>query len=261
MASPRHSAARRVPDGLERLKERIRALEGTPSGFADGEFGGKSFSTGAVAIDRHLPWDGLPAGALHEVTGADGAATTAFCAALVGRLAAADRGAVLWCEGRHALDAGGIYGPGLAAFGLAPGRLILVRARRDEDVLWAMEEGLRCPALAAVVGEAGRVSLTAGRRLQLAAAESGVTAFLLRPAREATATSAAMTWWRVTPAAGETRDEPGLGPLRWQAELFRCRGGSARSWIMEWDDETGGFAVAAPVRDGPAVPRDARMAG
>jgi protein ImuA len=43
-----------------------------------------------------------------------------------------------------------------------------------------MEEGLKCRGLAAVVGEATRLSLTASRRLQLAAGESGVTAILIR---------------------------------------------------------------------------------
>lgn len=268
MTSPGHAVPRRDPAGMEHLRERIRAIEGTAVRLAEGGCGGGLFTFGAGDIDEHLPWGGLPRGVLHEVIGEDPGAATGFCTALIGRLAAADRatgqdGPVLWCEGRRALDAGEVYGPGLAGFGLAPERIILVRARRDAEVLWAMEEGLRCRALVAVLGEAERVSLTASRRLQLAAAASGVTAFLLRPGRHAASVSAAVTRWRVSPEpAGQEGDrEPGLGPMHWRAELFRCRGSTTRTWIMEWRDETGDFAVAAPVRDRPALPQDSSLAG
>ena len=73
-----------------------------------------------------------------------------------------------WCRRQD-----GLYGPGLAAFGLDPGRLIVVRARTDKDVFWAMEEGLRCSRLVAVVGEVGALDCSAGRRLQLAARAGG----------------------------------------------------------------------------------------
>ena len=76
----------------------------------------------------------------------------------------------------------------MPAHGLDPARLVMVAAQRDDDILWAMEEGLRtgrAAGLAAVVGEIGRLPMVAGRRLQLAAERSGVTAFLLRRWRNA----------------------------------------------------------------------------
>src|SRR5215469_14130796 len=88
-------------------------------------------------------------------------------------------GTVLWCLSRPDL-----YGPGLAAHGLDPARLVLVRAPRDAEILWAMEEGLRSTGLAAVVGEVGTLAAVASRRLQLAAERSGITAFLLRRWRD-----------------------------------------------------------------------------
>ena len=86
---------------------------------------------------------------------------------------------VLWCLPRPDL-----YGPGLAAHGLDPGRVVLVRASRDAEILWAMEEGLRAPGIVAVVGEIGSFPMVASRRLQLAAERSGITAFLLRRWRD-----------------------------------------------------------------------------
>src|SRR6202011_5895797 len=113
---------------------------------------------------------------------------------------------------------------------------------------WAMEEGLRRPGLAAVVGEIGRLPMLASRRLQLAAERSGVTALLLRrwrtgaeAAAERNRPSAAMTRWRVTalpssPAVGEFGGEPGIGRPRWRVELVRVRGGAPAQWDVEGAD-------------------------
>lgn len=242
---------------LAALRARIGALEGG----GVGRWG--SVALGAAEIDSALPWGGAACGALHEIGAADmSGAAIGFCVRLVARFAAAKRGAVLWCARNAALDAGLLYGPGLAAFGLDPARLVLVRARNDHAALWAMEEGLSCPALAIVVGEVAVITLAATRRLQLAAEASGVTAFVLRRDAAARASaSAAVTRWRLAAVPGAETNLPGVGASRWQAEMFRCRGGRARSWIVESCDETSDFAVAAPVLDRPAVPPRARARG
>ena len=246
MPGPRRPFPRRDPAGFERLRARVREIE--RAGATDGDSDAIPF--GAAEIDDHLPWGGLPRGALHEVMAGHAGAATGFCAALAARAG----GEVLWCENARTLDAGALYAPGLARFGLDPARLIAVRARRDAEALWTLEEGLRCRRLAAVIGEVGALTLTAGRRLQLAAEAGGGTAFILSPAAETPPPGAATTRWRVDSI-------PGGAAARWRVELFRCRGGAARTWALEWRDATGDFAVAAPVRDGPAVPRQSRMAG
>src|SRR5919108_1498133 len=149
---------------------------------------------GLPALDRHLG-GGLPRGCLHEVAGGvDDGAALGFCTALAGRLAA-DR-PVLWCQPDFDL-----YAPGLAAFGLDPARLIVVAARRPADRLWALEEGLRCPALAAAVIELDALDMTAARGLQLAAESSGVTGFVLHPdGLRSPAASVAVTRWTVISA-------------------------------------------------------------
>jgi hypothetical protein len=107
-------------------------------------------------------------------------------------------GIVLWCLPRPDL-----YGPGLAILGLDPARLVLVRARRDAEILWAIEEGLRAAGVAAVVGELGMFPAVASRRLQLAAERSGVTAFVLRR-------------WRDGARAARERDLPNASATRWR---------------------------------------------
>jgi protein ImuA len=166
-------------------------------------------------------------------------------------------GPVLWCLKRPDL-----YGPGLAAHGLDPARLVIVAAPRDEEILWAIEEGLCLPGLAAVVGEVGRLPMVAGRRLQLAAERSGVTALLLRrwrngeeAAAERERPTAALTRWRVTALpARDIAGVPGIGKPRWRVELLRCRGGVPALWDVEVADASGHVSVSAGLADRPAPP-------
>jgi protein ImuA len=234
----------------------VRALECAGLGLAGAPRGAALARLGAAALDHRLPWGGLPRGALHEIVARDAGAATGFAAALAAR-------SVLWCEGRRTLDAGGLYPPGLARFGLDPGRLILARPKNDAEALWAIEEGLRCRDLALVVGEVAALAPTASRRLQLAAAAAATPALLLRRDEGA---SAALTRWRIAALPREGRAGATARPddplaLRWRVELVRCRGGAPFSCQMEWRDETGGIAVAAPVGDRPDSPPAARLAG
>jgi len=223
---------------------------------------------GVAAIDRVLPEGGLALGALHEIFGAgpdeeDGAAAAGFIAGIAGRISG---GLVLWC-----LKHRDLHGPGLAAHGLDPARIAIVRAARDDDLLWALEEGLRTPGVAAVVGEIGRLPMVAGRRLQLAAERAGIPALVLRrwrtgaeAAAERTRPSAAVTRWRIAPLPSlPDADVPELqrliGRPRWRIELLRCRGGEPATWIMPVDlggaDASGLVRLPAELGDRPAAPQ------
>ncbi|HEY1503020.1 MAG TPA: hypothetical protein VGF92_01905 [Stellaceae bacterium] len=211
----------------------------------------------APAIDGALPWRGLPLAALHEIENAgatDGnGAASLFLAGILARLVPARP--VLWCLQRPDLHA-----PGLALAGLDVRRLVLLRAPNEREILWAMEEGLRSRALAAVVGEVDSLSMPASRRLQLAAESAGVTGFVLhRNAGQATV-SAAVTRWRIAvlPSAA-VAGEPGIGRPRWRVELLRCRGGMPMAWDVEACDAqirtTRHVAVSAALADRPALLR------
>jgi protein ImuA len=241
---------------LPALRERVRQIE-RPAATVHGVL-----PFGVAAIDRVLPGGGLARGALHEILGAsgdeeDGALAAAFVAGILGRLIATGDGMVLWCLSRPDL-----YGPGLAAHGLDPGRLVLVQAPRDAEILWAMEEGLRAPGIAAVVGEVGALPAVAGRRLQLAAERSGITALLLRrwrdggqAARARALPNAAVTRWRIAALPSQPpQGEPGVGRPRWRVELLRCRGGEPACWEVERADATGHVSLAATLADRPARP-------
>jgi protein ImuA len=214
---------------------------------------------GIAAVDAALG-GGLACGALHEIAApreSEMAAAAGFALALAARR----RKPVLWIAEDMALaESGAPHGPGLDACGLAPEKLLTVAAPKTRDVLWVMEEALRCPVLGAVIGEirgGGGADLVATRRLSLAAGHSHGTLGLLLRAAASDAPSAAATRWIVGTAASAPSPH-GIGPPRFAARLLRNRRGHLGSWMLEWN--SGGFVLAAhsePVA-APAVDRPHR---
>ena len=273
-APARHPTAGINPLSIHDLRDQVARLERAgPSGSAVSA-GLKSkgvVTLGAAALDSHLPWGGLPRAALHEVAGEgsdreQGAAAAGFAALWLGKLQAA--GPVLWIARGASLDAVDLHAHGLHQQCLDPKRLIMVAARRDDEALWAMEEGLKARSLGAVLGEIEKLDLTASRRLQLAAESGGVTAFVLRrwrlmerATRDTAQPIAAVTRWRI--ASLPIQGEPGEGDIRWRVALARCRGGRPGMWIMERADGSDELHAAplsgdlAPVLGGRSLETDA----
>jgi protein ImuA len=198
-------------------------------------------------LDAHLPWGGLPLAGLHEVLAAEPGAGMGFSALLLARAQAALPGrSILWIANEP--DA---YPPGLAALGLSAASLILVRAPRLADALWAAEEGLRCPAIAAALVMNVTPDLTAARRLQLAAETGGGIGLLLRGEDEAPGPTAALTRWRLAARPSEGGSAHQVGDPAWEIALLRARGGRPGAWAGEWDALRGELRVmgaAAPNR-------------
>lgn len=213
---------------------------------------------GLPALDRLLG-GGLARAALHELQAAreaDRAAAAGFAAALA-RIAAGER-PVLWVR-QDALEgeAGRLHAPGLAALGLEPANLVLVRARDLKGLMRAGADAARCAALGAVLiepwGTARALDLTASRRLAHAARESGVPTLLLRLAGAAAPPSAAATRWLVRPLPSRPLAAAAPGHPAFRVTLLRHRGGRAEGdWRLEWDREGGRFAERAARARGPA---------
>ena len=221
------------------------------------------------AIAACLPGGRLTLAGLHEIEPQDGAEVQhgAMVAGFAARLLARIPGARpwLWVAGRNDL-----YAPGLLACGLDPARLVLACARDDTAVLATMEAALRGGAFAAVVGEAGRLTRLAARRLQLACLRHGRTGLLLHrwpygraageraeaPPREH---SAALTRWRIAAAPG---DGDIFAAPRWRLELRHARGGVPGEWIVEAGERDASdlVCVVAELAD-PAVAAQWRRRG
>jgi protein ImuA len=138
---------------------------------------------------------------------------------------------LLWVQERMAImDSGRVHPPGLPTQ-----NLIHVETRDSRDALWAMEEGLRCTGLSAVIGEIWgdpkALDFTATRRLAVASERSGVAAFLVRLGGNANLSGARMRW-RIASAPSLFNDldprAPGLPA--WDTELFRARGMPPGRW-------------------------------
>lgn len=158
-------------------------------------------TTGFGAIDALLPAGGVPRGSLIEWIDASnahgnalaempaGGSTALACAVACTMAERSDGGAIIVVDRRgwfhppavlpwlgRRVDVGGA----VATDGRSGG-LYVVRPSRDDDEVWAIDQALRCPGVAAVIGWPGRVHATALRRWQLAARSTGAVGLLVRP--------------------------------------------------------------------------------
>lgn len=127
-----------------------------------------------------------------------------------------------------------IFPPALKAFGIAPEKVIFIQLQKEKEILWAMEEALRCDGLAAVLGDVKELSFTASRRLQLAVEKSGVTGFVVHTNPRNIGANACVTRWKITALAGEPEEGmPGVGFPRWNVALLKVRNGKPGNWHIE----------------------------
>jgi hypothetical protein len=155
----------------------------------------ETVATGFPSLDRLLPAGGVRRGSLVEwLAGGDAGGAISLACAVACRLADPR-----WAEQSRASQASSIvvvdrgqrlYPPAvipwLDAMGDATGKgggrpqLVVARPSRDDDELWAIDQALRCPGVAAVLAWPKRVPATAMRRWQLAARASGAVGLLVR---------------------------------------------------------------------------------
>jgi hypothetical protein len=222
-------------------------------------------SSGCSALDRILPEHGFRPGTLVEwLTSApgDGAATLAFRVAVEAlgdskgivpfsppRCAGAPRKSEQSPDGCAVVvvDASGeFYPPAAIALGIEPSRLIVVHPNSPADHTWALDQAMRCPAVAAAVAWPDRTHHAprdackpkldgrAFRRLQLAAEQGGGLGLLIRPAAVRGEPSWADVRLLVEPLPS-TRE---VGRRRIRIVLLRSRGGfGERAVEVEVDDE------------------------
>lgn len=243
------------PDRLEALKAQLATLE---------RKAGNGRRPDLPAVGREILPGLTTTGVVHDLYAeaeADAVSVNAFGLGLA--LNAAGGRPLVW--GLHeavAREVGQPHGPGLHEMGLRARDVLLVRARDIQTLLAIGEEALRTPAVGAVLlsawGEARALTLTASRRLALAAEAGGGTLFLARIAADP-APSAAETRWSVAAAPSEPLEGEAPGRPSFSVTLLRRRGGGAlRSWIVEWDRDGRRFRQPAPL-SGDLVPLAAQQ--
>ena len=108
-------------------------------------------------------------------------------------------------------------------------RLHLFRPVGETDVLWCIEEALRAAPVSLVIAEPEKpLSLTAGRRLQLAAEAGRTTGIML--IRGDAGSNATETRWNCEPMTSTAADST---LHRWS--LIKNKKGTTGSWVLNWN--------------------------
>jgi protein ImuA len=102
-----------------------------------------------------------------------------------------------------------------------------------------------------VIAEVATLSMTASRRLQLAAEGSGTIGIAIRRWRRQSEAAgfgqptAAVTRWRVSVLPSTPLSVPSVGRPRWRLELIRCRAGESADFEVEARDAKGRLALSS----------------
>jgi len=246
---------------MEQHLDRLRRAIADPTGdtLVDAA---ESRALGVAAIDAALG-GGLAGASLHEISATSPlhlGAAAGFALALAARAPDPHRQALWIVTDFGALETGALYGPGLDQLGLSTERLLIAHLARPVDALFAMEEALKCRALATVVAEfAEAPDLTATRRLSLAARDGGGIGLMLRHKPNA-APSAARTRWQVAGARSLPDEFGGLGQTAFTLSLLRNRRGPCGSWTITWDHHEHVFSALSLGVDAAAADRPDREA-
>ena len=160
------------------------------------------------------------------------------------------QGPVIWISPGWVAER--VYPPGLRDL-TDPGRIIFARARRPEDVLWAMEEALRSGAAAMVLADLpAPPGLTPVRRLHLACEAGGEVAHhrgrlpplaLLLTPEEGGAQGVESRWHMASVPSGSTLTE---SRSAWVMRRLRARMAPPAAWTMTRDAGGRITAQAAP---------------
>lgn len=263
---------------LEQLKSQIRAVQ-TQRKAHDTD----RIHSQCVAVDRMMPDGGYARGTLVDWIAPVG------CAADFLSLSIASRA----CENGGALvviDPDRQFFPtAAAAMGINMDNLIVLRSTEKpdghiraigQDLLWAIDQSLRCPAVAAVWGPLPKIDDRWQRRFQLSAEASGAMGLFVRPLSVARQPSWSEVQWLVSPgtagnntAGNNTVGNNTLGnasdnDFGVRLNLVRCRGThGGKSISISINTVTGSVQKARSDREHPQpaqrkpAPRPCRRSG
>lgn len=216
---------------LARLREQLLEVQGfKPSPITIGE------GFGLGPLESCFPKNVFPTGTIHEFLAKkpeDAAASQGFIAGLLAKLME-NGSSCLWISRNRKL-----FPPSLETFGTDPQQIIFIDLYYIKEILWVMEEALKCEGLACVIAEISDIDFAQSRRLQLATEKSHVTGFLLRKepkfSLSATACSAR---WQIKPAPTEIINGiPGVGNPRWEVNLLKVKNGEGGKFLIEWAED------------------------
>ncbi|MFN7875293.1 MAG: ImuA family protein [Pirellula sp.] len=264
---PRGDAALEARHLVARLGDQIRGIQSSIRRT------GPVISSGSVALDRCMPHGGFLGGTILELTTPHGlpVGATSIALNIAKHAVEPEQESGDGTTNQRTPMAGKYvvvieppapyYPPALEHLGLPLERVIGLRPSNLADLLWSMDQALRCPAVGCVIAHIDRLDDRAARRLQLATEIGGGLAILVRPAIDVRCErSWADVQWYVAsePPASKTQTTSTdqtlsavmptmLSPTRWfRMTLKRCHGGRAGAKVRigigaqgEWVESNG----------------------
>jgi protein ImuA len=239
-------------DIVSNLRREILVLQGFKPPEAP------TIDIGLGPVNAAFPDNRFPTGAIHEFIFngmASAAASGGFISGILSALMGKEAVCIWIRSGRRPFPLA------FTEFQVEPHRIIFFDLPGNQQMLWAMEEALKCETLAAVVGEISDLDFNASRRLQLAVERSRVTGILLRYNPRNLNTIGRVARWHITPLPSCPPDNlPGIGDPRWNVQLSWVKNGTPGTWQMEW--QAGHFQLISPelpaTRKVPAISGELR---
>lgn len=221
-----------VPDRqavIDKLKQDLLLLQGFKPSAATPDK-----NIGLNTVFDSFPKKCFPLGSIHEfiaVKKEDQSATLGFVSGLIASMAS--KGMVtLWIT-----PSPQVFPPALVQYGLNPEQIIFINIHKQRDILWVMEEALKCDALFAVVSEISNLNFKESRRLQLAVEKSNVTGFIIRTSAYPAQVTATIARWNIKALSSYSMDGlPGFGYPVWNVSLLKVRNGKPGTWEIEWNN-------------------------
>lgn len=136
---------------------------------------GERISSGCASIDRCLPAGGYACGSMVELVRMVPGSGILSLALMLAKQTMAKGKYLLVLDPQKQL-----FPPAMKSLGIPLERMIVLHPSNHSDAVWAMDQGLRCSAVGAVIAELGHLEDRVARRLQLATEQGGGLGILLR---------------------------------------------------------------------------------
>jgi hypothetical protein len=214
---------------LHQLREKIRAVE-TENRRDDGSL----VKHGCEALDRLLPEGGYSRGTLVQWISGGGQGAE-YLSLRVAQQACRSGGALVIAD-----PCKQFFPPAAAAMGIDLNHLIVLQTANENDLLWGMDQALRCPAVGAVWGWLDVIEERQFRRFQLSAESSGVIGLFLQPYAAARKPSWAEVQWLV-----------GMGGFPFSSACSSDRATSLQTSHPASEEPTSLQSFSQPVSDKP----------
>lgn len=192
----------------------------------------KDDRVGLGELEKAFPGHFFPTGALHEFISEskeEEASSSGFIGGLLSFLM--QKGGIgLWISSANQL-----FAPAVKSFGVDPDRIIFVQMKKQQDILWAAEEGLKCEGIRVVIAEVQDIDFVQSRRLQLVMEKSKVTGLVLRLQPRFLGATTCAARWRIRHLPSHVEDNlPGVGFPEWEVALLKVRNGNPSRWRVGW---------------------------